>query len=136
MSGKELIALVLIGSALTACSEPKQLYIVHNTIIGVDAVVNSDRSAGHLTIGYDRNFLALVPRSVPAQAASGSGQPDNDAKARDAMAALVCSELEVDGIFLTAYNEKLATGAAANKAAEQIRDNPNRTSIFDCADRK
>lgn len=124
--------LLLLTILLAACGEPTQLYIAHNTAIGVDAAVNADRTAGHLTVGYDRRFLALAPKAVPEEAEPGEPQPSVDA--REAMAALVCSELEVDGIFLTKYNEKLATGKAARNAAEVIAANPDRKSIFDCAE--
>jgi hypothetical protein len=120
-------AILLTLPSLIAC-EPTQLYIAHNTVIGLDAAVSTEQTAGHLTIGYDRQFLALVPKSVP--------EAEGDAKSREAMAALVCSELKVDGIFLTAYNEKLATGDAAKRAAKVIASNPKRPSIFDCGEQQ
>ena len=72
--------------------------------VGVNAAVNMERTAGHLVIGYDRNFVTIAPRSVPIGAGAGDGE--------DAMAALSCSELEVKGIYLTKFVESLATGEA------------------------
>jgi hypothetical protein len=120
------IGIVLLAGPFLAACEPKQLYIAHNTVIGVDAAVNADRTAGQLMIGYDRQFVALVPKSVPEQ---GAGS-----ESREAMAALVCSKLEVDGIFLTEYSERLATGDAAVEASNTIAKDPKRMSIFDCGE--
>ena len=61
----------------------------------------TERAKGRLVIGYDRNFVTLVPKSVP----DGKG-------GREAMAVLSCSELKVDGIFLSKFIEYLATGKA------------------------
>ena len=58
------IALTLIAG-LAACGEPTQLYIAHNTVLGLDAAVDTNRQAGRLLFGYDRQFVALAPRSVP-----------------------------------------------------------------------
>ena len=113
------IALTLIAG-LAACGEPTQLYITHNTVLGLDAAVDTNRQAGRLLFGYDRQFIALAPRSVPRTEA---GEPDCDDvndDCREAMAALSCNEVEVRGIFLTRFKDRLATGTAAKKAAEKI----------------
>ena len=60
------IALTLIAG-LAACGEPTQLYITHNTVLGLDAAVDTNRQAGRLLFGYDRQFIALAPRSVPVR---------------------------------------------------------------------
>ena len=43
----------------------RQLYIAHNTVVGVDAVVDTNRQVGRIVVGYDRQFVALAPKSVP-----------------------------------------------------------------------
>ena len=113
---------LLLGliAGLTACGEPTQLYITHNTVLGLDAAVDTNRQAGRLLFGYDRQFIALAPRSVPGTEA---GEPDCDDvndDCREAMAALSCNEVEVRGIFLTRFKDRLATGTAAKNTSEKI----------------
>jgi hypothetical protein len=141
------ILLVLIASAgLAACGEPTQLYIAHNTVIGLDAAVDTNRQSGRLLFGYDRQFIA--PKSVPDRPVQGpdavrepapapkpdrpvqgsAAAPERDecaepgANCREAMAALSCNEVEVRGIFLTRFKDNLATGTAATKAARTIKE--------------
>ena len=56
---------VAAGVALTlsAC-EPVNLYVAHSTVVGLNAAGSLDRSSGHLIVGYDRHFGAIVPKSV------------------------------------------------------------------------
>lgn len=115
------------GAALTlsAC-EPVNLYVAHSTVVGLNAAGNVDRSSGHLIIGYDRHFGAIVPKSVPV------------AEGKEAMSVLSCSDLKVDGIFLAGFTEYLATGRAATGFAEavaKITDTKQKTGMdqmFDC----
>ena len=119
------VLLALIASTgLIACGEPTQLYIAHNTVVGLDAAVDTNRQSGRLLFGYDRQFIALAPKSVPHK--QNSEFPDvvcdaPDAKCHEAMAALSCNEVEVRGIFLTRFKDNLATGTAATKAATTIK---------------
>jgi hypothetical protein len=67
---------------------------------------------GSLIIGYRRNFATVVPKSVPIS---------GDAAGRDAMSALVCSDLVVSGIWLQSYVESVATGEASQKFAKNLK---------------
>src|SRR5258706_8153424 len=102
-----LSALVL----LCGC-QPTQLYVAHSTVVGVNAAISTEKVAGHLKIGYERDFATVVPKSVPAPGG------------REAMGALSCSELEVTGIFLTGFKEYLATGEAAERYAALFKPKP------------
>ena len=146
--------LVLLGliAGLTACGEPTQLYIAHNTVVGLDAAVDTNRQSGRLVVGYDRQFIALAPKAVPHTNDAKPPDPacDNpespDAVCREAMAALSCNEVEVRGIFLTRFKDNLATGTAAIGAANTIKNTADRlskgeitateyqalTALFDC----
>jgi hypothetical protein len=96
--------------------------------------MNTEQTAGHLKIGYDRTFVIVVPKSVPVP------------NGREAMAVLSCSNLEVKGIFLTGFKEYLATGAAALNYSSLFKPGsgagatatPEATAmqdkIFDCVD--
>jgi hypothetical protein len=129
-------ALALIAG-LTAC-EPTNLYVSSNTVVGVNGAMNADQTSGHLIVGYDRRFAAIVPKSAHVLKDDGSIDESVSEDAREAMSVLSCSELEVDGIFLTGFTEYLATGEAARKFAENVADertiaaNAAMAKIFDC----
>lgn len=104
---------------LPAC-EPRNLYVAHDTVVGVNAKVSQDRQQGQLVVGYDRDFVTVIPKSVD--------DPSGINK-KDAMALLSCTELEVDGIFLSKYTDITASGDAAKKFSERIHDDNN---FFNC----
>ena len=112
--------------ALAGC-EATHLFVAHQTVVGVDAAVDTQMTKGHLVIGYDRNFVAIIPKSVDA-GVSAQGGPQ-----RDAMSAVACHKVEVKGIALTQFTEYLATGEAAKTYAESLR---RRTpgQLFNCLD--
>jgi hypothetical protein len=118
---------IAAGVALTlgAC-EPVNLYVAHSTIVGLNAAGSLDRSSGHLIVGYDRHFGAIVPKSVLVE------------EGEEAMSVLSCSDLKVDGIFLAGFTEYLATGRAATgfaKAVAADTDPAQKTAMdqmFDC----
>ena len=100
--------------------------MAHSTVVGLNAAGSVDRGSGHLIIGYDRHFGAIVPKSVPVE------------EGEEAMSVLSCSDLKVDGIFLAGFTEYLATGRAATGFAEavaKITDPAQKTGMdqmFDC----
>ena len=106
---------------LTGC-ETVNLHVVHHTVVGVNAAVNTDQTAGHVIVGYDRKFNTIIPKSVDDKKNNG----------HEAMSALSCSEVEVDGIFLTKFQESLATGDAAIKFANAVKTDKDNLGIFDC----
>lgn len=121
MHSPGLRALALGSFLVLAACEPTNLYVAHDTVVGVNAAVNTERTKGRLVIGYDRNFVTLVPKSVPD--INGG---------HEAMAALSCSELKVDGIFLSKFIEYLTTGQAALAFAEKIGESGDAGEIFEC----
>ena len=125
------LVVAAVPLAVAAC-EPSQLIIGARTVIGVNAQVNPEQTTGSLVIGYDRNFAAIVPRSadrpppLPDDAPPASG-------ARDAMAALVCSDLKVQGITIRSYTESMATGDAAVRFARNLgNDRAAIRDFFSC----
>lgn len=111
---KTALAPALLAVALLGACEARQLYIAHDTVIGVNAAVNQARSSGRLMIGYDRDFVTVIPRSVDVAELGESGA------GREAMSAIACSEVEVDGVFLTRFVEHVATGRAARNFAQAL----------------
>jgi hypothetical protein len=114
--------------AVAAC-EPRTLVMGARTIIGINAQVNAEQTSGSLVVGYDRNFAAIVPRSADLPPPK-EGDPKPASDARDAMAAMVCSDLKVKGISIRSYTESIATGDAAVRFAQQLRNNTATTRDF------
>ncbi len=116
---------VLLAAGLAAC-DPTNLYVAHTTVLGVNGAMNADQTSGHLIIGYDRKFAAIVPTSVPTEYGT------------EAMSVLSCSDLKVDGIFLAGFTEYLATGRAAEGFAKAVAETTDPTQrnamdqMFDC----
>jgi hypothetical protein len=108
------------------------MYVGYETILGVNAQVDMLRQSGHLVIGYDRDFAAVVPKSVKAKAdelaAAGKGPGSQEWK--DVMALLVCAEVEIDGIDLREYNESIASGPAAKNFAKAVTEGDDSLSRF------
>jgi hypothetical protein len=121
-----LMVLVLGGCA----NWGKQLYVAHNTKLGIDASINTATSSGSIDLGYDRRFLTWVPRSVDIE--------EGDGKAKEVMSVMACSDLRVGIITIDYYDESLATGRAAVKFAEALADpdRPNNKKVaqdyFEC----
>jgi len=111
--------LCLAALGLTAACAPDNLYVAHDTVVGVNARVSTDRQQGQLLVGYDRDFATIVPKSVD----TGNGS-------RDAMALLSCTELEVDGVYLSKYTDITASGAAAEALGQSGNSGAD---IFDCS---
>jgi hypothetical protein len=127
-----------LAMGLAACS-PTNLYVASNTVIGVNGAMNADQTSGHLIVGYDRRFAAIVPKSVQVLNDDGSVNTNVDKDAREAMGVLSCSELKVEGIFLTGFTEYLATGEAARRFAKKVADeaankgtSADMTKFFNC----
>lgn len=103
---------VALGALLLAACEPTQLYTGARTVVGINAAVNLEQTSGSIVIGYDRTFAAVVPRSVARPGEEG----------RDAMSALVCSDMQVQGITIRHYSESIATGQAATNFAANLQE--------------
>lgn len=118
-------AAIVLVTWLGGC-EPANLYVAHTTVLGVNGAMNADQSSGHLIVGYDRKFAAIVPKSVETE------------DGKEAMSVLSCSDVKVDGIFLAGFTEYLATGRAAQGFAQKVvtpRNEEERKAInqmFDC----
>jgi len=122
---QRLVVAAGVALILSAC-EPVNLYVAHSTVVGLNAAGSADRGSGHLIIGYDRHFGAIVPKSVPVE------------EGEEAMSVLSCSDLKVDGIFLAGFTEYLATGRAATGFAKVVASDTDPTQktamdqMFDC----
>ncbi|WP_299894160.1 hypothetical protein [uncultured Ruegeria sp.] len=99
---------------LCACGD--QLYVAHDTVVGVNAAVSANRQQGQVVIGFDRDFAALVPVIEPG----GTGSDGNPRTNREAMAVFGCTRMETKSIFLTRYSDVISTGEAANKLAAKL----------------
>lgn len=113
------IVLAFIVCMVSQGCEPTNLYVAHDVVVGVNAQVSPDRQEGRLIIGYDRDFVTIIPKSVQVDGGSD----------RDVMSLLGCTELTVGGIFLSSYTDSLATGEAAKLFAMKVGEDDR---FFDC----
>ena len=122
----KLLGPILAALTLAAC-DANQLYIAHDTVLGLNANVNSARTSGKLVFGYDRQFGTLIPKSVDVE-------DNQNGEGREAMAVLACSDVGVEGISLTRFVEHLATGKAAKNFAQALagRTDPVNLGFFEC----
>jgi len=120
------ISVSFLAYTLSAC-EPTHVFVAHQTVVGVDAAVDTQMTKGHLIIGYDRTFVTVVPKSVEST--------DGKIPGRDAMSVIACSKVQVDGIVLSQFIENMATGKAAKIYAERLKDERG-NELFRCLDKK
>jgi hypothetical protein len=99
--------------------QPAQTYVVSSTVLGLHAAVNTSANSGKLQFGYDRAFATIIPRSVPV---SDTGQPGGK---KEVMSVLGCSDVKVDGIVLSQFQEVLSTGEAAKTYADAMKNIPS-----------
>ncbi len=109
--------------ALSGC-EARNLYVAHDTVVGLNAQLSEDRKKGRLVFGYDRDFVTIIPKSVDKDKKS----PD-DPHREEVMASLGCSHIVVDGIYLTEYRDMVVTGDAAKALAKKL---DGRDKLFEC----
>ena len=102
---------------VSGCGE--NLYVAHDTVVGVNAAVSADRAQGQFVFGFDRDFTAVVPVKEKGSSDATGGVSEN----REAMAVFGCSRVETQNIFLTRYSDVIATGSAAVDLAETLGKN-------------
>ena len=76
----------------------KQVYVASDTSLGLIGSMNTAQTAGKMLVGYDRAFVSLVPKKT---------------RDGDVMSTYNCTNLEIKGLRITKFYERLATGAAA-----------------------
>ena len=119
---RTLVISALATLALTGC-EARNLYVAHDTVVGLNGRFSENRQAGKLVIGYDREFITLVPKG-------SDPTPDDSNDDRDVMSSLGCSYLETSGVSLTRYSDLVMTGKAAKNMAAKITSQSD--SLLDC----
>lgn len=86
-----------VAALLVGC-ESNNVFVAADSTIGVSGSINSAKTSGKLLVGYDRAFIAYVPRKTDTG---------------DALSTYNCTHFEVTGIQITRFSESLATGDAA-----------------------
>ena len=141
------LSAVLLALSITGCTlAGKNIYVASDTTLGVIGAMNTAHSSGKLIIGYDRQFIAVVPKKEssgenrsnppanPPNDGTGATNPDvakaeisNSPPTRsgDAMSAFNCTHLEIKGITVTKFYERLATGPAAVALVSHLPPAPN-----------
>lgn len=119
MHKSEKLVVVAITSLLLSACGAKNLYVASRTIIGLNAEMDKEQATGHMKLGYNRDFLVVAPKSVPDKDVSDKYMSDK----KDAMSVYSCTDMEVTGIYLTKFNEILATGEAAQNIGATLPQN-------------
>ncbi|WP_139792877.1 hypothetical protein [Pseudophaeobacter leonis] len=115
--------------ALLGCDQ--NLYVAHDTVLGINARLNKDRAAGKLVIGYDREFITIVPKGSRTEPVTGEEDQTSTSNAsRDVMSSLGCNYLEAEGPTLKRYSDMVITGEAAIKLAAKIKEENDK--FLDC----
>jgi hypothetical protein len=96
---KSQMTLAVLMVALGGCGQ--NLAYVHNAALGVDVTLGTDGTS-HVSIGYDKDTYAIVPR---------------DTSRNEAMTLISVSNIEVDGLNEVIFNHVVITGEAARRAA-------------------
>lgn len=131
------LPLLSVATVLAGC-DANQLYMGSRTVVGINASVNPEVSSGSLIVGYDRTFAAVIPRTAPATSTDQPSQlepPKPAGPNQEAMAAIACSSLAVNGITIKRFTESIATGEAARKFAKALKEDHDNRSVkdfFDC----
>ena len=108
---------------ITGCGQ--DLYVAHDTVVGLNAEINPSSQSTNVTLGYDREFVTVIP-TVPT---------NDGSEEREAMALLGCTHLEVDGIFLRNYSDEIVSGKAAIAMAEKLGAGADTGAYFKCHQR-
>jgi len=113
----------LVTSFLSACAQTSHLAYYHKTVVGFNASASTQPTSGQILLGYDRRMIALVPKTQP-----DPGKPD----AYEAMSVISCVEARNRQVFSIDFEERLATGEAADNYAKNIER--NKGQFFRCFD--
>lgn len=108
-------------ATLSGCAT-NNLYVAHDTVIGLNAKLSDTRQQGSLVIGYDRDYVTIIPKSVTIPDGKGGVK-------KDAMASLGCNRVQVQGAQLVEYRDFVITGDAAIALAKKLNGD---TKVFDC----
>jgi hypothetical protein len=112
-------AALIVGLAVSGCAGDR-LLISSSTVIGIDANLDTTRTAGRVQIGFDRYFVAWLPQTV--QESGGV----------EAMSALNCTDVIYGTLTIKKFDESLATGRAAVLFAKAIANSQVDAALFDC----
>jgi len=140
-----------LALALAGCGAENNVYVASNTLIGLNAGVNSTMTSGKIFLGYERDFVAVIPKAgegTPADKEEEEEEEEDDAASnevtgvhwesetgRDLMAVLGCTDLRAKGIFVRGFTEYIATGQAARNFAVATKMNAQTSVVrnfFEC----
>ena len=100
------IATLMFAAVMGGCSMPgKQVYVASDTSLGLIGSMNTAQTAGKMQVGYDRTFVSLVPKKT---------------RDGDAMSTYNCTHLEIKGLRIAKFHERIATGQAAKAIATSL----------------
>lgn len=111
---KNLAALILAAAGLAGCSTPSHLVFHQSAVIGADISANTTSGQLNVSMGYDRQTSAIVPKTQ----ANAIEPPGVTTEKNEAMSAISASKVTIKGIGEYEVNEQFATGQAATNLAK------------------
>ena len=119
---KPILITCFAAGFLGACAQTGHLAYYYKTVVGFNASASNQPPSGQIMLGYDRRMIALVPKT----------QPDSNKPDYEAMSVISCVNARTRQVFSIDFEERLATGEAANNYA----DNPEKSKshFFKCFD--
>lgn len=114
------LILGLLGPLLLCACAPGQengnLIYLQRTVIGFDAAASTAGNGGHILLGYDRQFVTIVPTRADGTA----------------MSEVSCSEVRSKGLTDMTIEERLVTGQAAINYSGQFKADQAGTPFLGC----
>ena len=125
---KTFLTLVAVCAMSAGCS--RSLYHYHRTVVGVDISGNvaGDSPSGHLTLGYSRRLVVLMPPEMKEildveakKKADGKPQAQiNEALRADIPDTIFCTQVKASLGGVNTFREVLATGDPAYGYAQHL----------------
>ena len=124
-----ILSILAMTCAMSAgCS--RSLYHYHRTVVGVDISGNvaGDTPSGHLTLGYSRRLVVLMPPEIKEildieakKKAAGKSQAEiNEALKADIPDTIFCTQVKASLGGVNSFREVLATGDPAYGYAQHL----------------
>ena len=113
-----LAAIAVATGCLAGCTTPSHLVFHQTAVIGADVSANTTSGQVNVSLGYDRQTNALVPKTAVTEL----DDPGRGDEKNEAMSAVSASKVVIKGLGEYEVNEQFATGRAAVNLARKPDD--------------
>jgi hypothetical protein len=128
---KQFFFLAALCAISTGCG--RNLYHYHRTVVGVDISGNvaGDTPSGHLTVGYSRRLVILMPpemqgildtkaKVAPGEELKADAKADGKRPAWELPSTVFCTQVKASLGGVNSFREILATGNPAENYADRL----------------